>query len=103
VVQIRRVLRANQHKLEPETSKNSTICAVEVKGSERKGEAGQMTGSRLHGMGPHDPAGATRTGEAPTRPHRQLFGNKFAVAGVNSVEEGKRVLKSEPGSAIVWT
>ena len=49
------------------------------------------------------PEGATRTGEAAPRPYRQLFGNKFAVAGVNSVEEGKRVLKSEPGSAIVWT
>jgi len=44
-----RVLRANLHQLGPKRSKNSTICANEVKASGQEGRAGQVTKSRLHG------------------------------------------------------
>ena len=55
-----RVLRANSHKSEPKRSKNSTICANEVKGFERKGEAGQMTRSRLQRTATHEPTALSR-------------------------------------------
>ena len=42
-----RVLLANEHSLCAERSKNSTICANEVKASEQEGQAGQVTKSRL--------------------------------------------------------
>jgi hypothetical protein len=42
-----RVLRAIEHNLGPERSKNSTFCGNEVKASERQGAAGQMTKRRL--------------------------------------------------------
>jgi hypothetical protein len=55
MLQMVRVLRPIQHRLKPEMSKNSTICANEVKGSEQRGEPGRMARCWLHGMGPHDP------------------------------------------------
>jgi hypothetical protein len=55
-----RVLPANSHKFDGKKSKNSTICANEVKGSERQGAAGQMTSSRLQRTAAHDPTALSR-------------------------------------------
>jgi hypothetical protein len=43
-----RVLRTNQHKIEPKRSKNSAFCGNEVKASELIGEGQQVTNCRLH-------------------------------------------------------
>ena len=60
MLQIMCVLRANSHKLDPERSKNSRICANEVKGSERQGEAGQMTICRLQRTATYEPTALSR-------------------------------------------
>jgi hypothetical protein len=51
MLQIPRFLRVNQRQSGAKRSKNRTSCANEVKTSERKGEAGTVTSSRLHEFG----------------------------------------------------
>jgi len=48
MLQIMRVLRANQHQSNAKRSKNSAFCENQVKAFEQPGEAGTVTKSRLH-------------------------------------------------------